>query len=73
MYHQVSSGSWGKAKDVEERIIETKRLQKMLEQHTLEHTGIPKRRLKEVYKTKFDWYMTAKEALELKVVDKILD
>lgn len=73
MYHQVSSGTWGKAKDMEERIIETKRLQKMLEQHTLEHTGISKERLKEIYKTKFDWYMTAKEALELKVVDEILN
>ena len=73
MYHQISSGAIGKAKDIEERIVETKRLQKMLEQHTLEHTGITKSKLKEVYKAKFDWYMTAKEALELKVVDEILN
>jgi ATP-dependent Clp protease protease subunit len=72
MYHQVSSGSIGKAKDLEENVYETKRLQKMLEQHTLEFTKITKKRLKEVYKTKFDWYIEAEDAKQLCVVDKIL-
>lgn len=72
MYHQVSSGSIGKVKDLEEDVYETKRLQKMLEQHTLEFTKIPKKRLKEVYKTKFDWFMNSEEAKSNSVVDEIL-
>jgi len=38
MYHQVSSGASGKLKDLEEEVIETKRLQKILEEHTLAKT-----------------------------------
>ena len=72
MYHQVSSGTSGTAKDLEEDVYETKRLQKMLEQHTLEFTKITKKRLKEVYKAKFDWYMDSKEALSNSVVDEII-
>ena len=72
MYHQVSSVASGTAKDLEEDVYETKRLQKMLEQHTLECTKITKKRLKEVYKTKFDWYMNAEEAKAVSVVDEIL-
>ena len=72
MYHQVSSSGRGKAKDLEEDIIETKRLQKMLEEHTLECTKIPKSKLKEVYKTKFDWYLDSKQAKEAGVIDEII-
>ena len=72
MYHQVSSGAIGKAKDLEEDVYETKRLQKMLEQHTLEFTKITKKRLKEVYKTKFDGFMNSEEAIKCSVVDEIL-
>jgi ATP-dependent Clp protease protease subunit len=72
MYHQVSSGAIGKAKDLEEDLIETKRLQKMLEKHTLDCTKIKKKKLKEVYKTKLDWFMTPKEAKELNVIDDVI-
>jgi ATP-dependent protease ClpP protease subunit len=72
MYHQVSSGAIGKAKDLEEDVYETKRLQKMLEQHTLEFTKITKKRLKEVYNAKFNWFMTSDEAKQFSVVDEII-
>lgn len=72
MYHQVSSVAVGKAKDLEEDVYETKRLQKMLEQHTLEFTKITKKRLKEVYDTKFDWFMNSEEAKQFSVVDEII-
>lgn len=73
LYHQVSSVAWGKLKDIEEDVDETKRLQKMLETKTLEKTSISAKRLKEVYEKKFDWFMSAEEALALAVVDEILD
>lgn len=72
MYHQVSSIAAGKAKDLEESVYETKRLQKMLELHTLEFTKITKKRLKEVYKTKLDWFIHADEAKKYSIVDKII-
>ena len=72
LYHQVSTGFRGKVQDMEESLEETKRLQKMIEKITLAQTEIPKKRLKEVLKNKVDWYMTAKEALELGVIDEII-
>lgn len=72
MYHQVSSGAVGKMKDIEEDVVEGKRLQKILEKLTLENTLITKKKLKKIYNTKKDWFMTADEALELGVVDEII-
>ena len=72
LYHQVSTGFFGKVKDMEESLEETKRLQKRIEKITLERTRITKKRLKEVLKNKIDWFMTADEALRLGVVDAIL-
>ena len=48
LYHQVSGGVIGKAKDMEEDVIETMRLQKMLEDHTLEFKKITAKRLEKV-------------------------
>jgi ATP-dependent Clp protease protease subunit len=73
LYHQVSSGAFGKIQDMEERVEEAKRLQKNIEIHTMEKTKIEKKKLKKVLENKIDWFMTAKEALELGVVDVILD
>jgi ATP-dependent Clp protease protease subunit len=72
LYHQVSSGAFGTAKDLEEKLEETKRLQKQLESIVREKTEISKKTLKEIFVTKKDWFMSAEEALELGVVDEIL-
>jgi ATP-dependent Clp protease protease subunit len=72
LYHQVSSGAIGTVKDMEEKIEESKRLQKQLESIVKEKTDISKKKLKEIFDTKKDWYMTSEEALELNVVDEIL-
>lgn len=72
LYHQVSSMAFGKVKDMEERIEETKRLQELLEKLTLEKTKITAKKLEKIYKTKRDWYMTAEEAIKLGVVDEIV-
>jgi ATP-dependent protease ClpP protease subunit len=72
LYHQVSSGARGTAKDMEEEVIEMKRLQKMIEEHTLEYTKIKKEKLRSVYDTKHDWYIDSKEALKLGIIDQIL-
>jgi len=72
LYHQVSSGSIGKLKEIEEDVIETKRLQSIVEKHTLDNTSITKQQLKENYETKKDWFMNAKEALKFGVIDEII-
>ena len=72
MYHQVSTGFWGKTQDMEESYKETKRLQSKFEKLTLEKTNISKSKLKEILKTKQDWYMDAKEAVSYGVVDEIV-
>jgi len=72
LYHQVSSTSRGKVQDLEENLQETKRLQKKIEEITLQRTTISKKKLKEILKNKVDWYMTAQEALALGVIDEIV-
>lgn len=72
LYHQVSTGFWGKVKDMEESLVETKRLQKIIEELTLDKTKITKKKLEKIYKRKVDWYMSAEEALKLGVVDEIV-
>ncbi len=57
---------------MEEHLEESKRLQKKIENLTLERTSISKKKLSEILKNKVDWYMSAEEALSLGVLDGIL-
>ena len=72
LYHQVSTGTYGTLKSIQEDVVETKRLQSILEKIVLEKTDIKKKRLKEVFKTKHDWFISAKEAVEYKIIEEIL-
>ena len=72
LYHQVSTGFFGKVQDMEEKLEETKRLQKKIEDITVDKTQISKKKLAEILKKKVDGYMSAEEALGLGVIDEIL-
>ena len=72
LYHQVSTGFFGKVKDMEESLVEAKRLQEKIEEMTLRKTKISKKRLKKVFDNKVDWFMSAEEALKLRVIDEII-
>lgn len=72
LYHQVSTGFWGTVKDLEDHLEETKRLQKKIEDITLEKTQISRKKLTEILKRKADWYMSAEDALSLGVIDEIV-
>ena len=72
LYHQVSAGIGGKVADMEERLVQSKRLQSILEEMTLDMTNITKKKLKKIYKQKIDWFMTADEAVTLGVIDEII-
>lgn len=72
LYHQVGGGAFGKSKDMEEELVEMLRLQKQVEEITLEQTGITAKKLERIYKEKKDWYMDSEEAIKLKVIDEII-
>tara|TARA_Y100000114_G_C11761784_1_gene330207 strand:- start:1725 stop:2285 length:561 start_codon:yes stop_codon:yes gene_type:complete len=72
LYHQVSTGFFGKVQDMEESLAETKRLQKKIEDLTVSKTNISRKKLREVLKNKVDWYMSAKEAVDLGVIDELI-
>jgi len=72
MYHQVSSVMWGKLKDMEEDLEETKRLQSLIEEHTLSRTKMTREMLEKNYKSKKDWFINTKQALKLGIIDEII-
>ena len=72
MYHTLLSGAYGKIKDVEENVEESKRLHKLMCQIYKENTAIPEEKLDEIYKCKKDWYITAEQAKKYKVISKIV-
>jgi ATP-dependent Clp protease protease subunit len=72
LYHQVSNWSFGTLEEMKERLVETKRLQKIFESIVVQKTKITKARLKEVNTKKLDWFMSAKEALDWGVIDEII-
>ena len=72
MYHQVSSSTRGKLKEIEEDVIESKRLQKKIEEMTVENTKITKEKLEKIYKKKKDWYLDAKTSLRWGCIDEIV-
>ena len=73
LYHQVSGGAVGKTKDIEEKVVEIRQLQKLIEKHTLDNTKISVDKLKKVYNEKIDWYINSKKALELGIIDEIIE
>ena len=72
LYHQASSGVWGTIKEIQDKYMEAKRIQKMMEDIVVRRTKITRPKLQEIYDTQKDWYMTAKEAKRLGVVDQII-
>jgi len=72
MYHQISLGDWDIAKNLEEDLIETKRLHKLIEEMVLNKTTITKEQIEDVHNHKRDWYISPGEALKYKIIDQIL-
>lgn len=72
MYHSVASGFSGTIHDHKIQFDETKRLQELLGDIIVSNTN--GRLSKELFELKSarDWYMTAEEALEYNLIDKVL-
>ena len=72
MYHTLSGCCWGKMKDMEEDVEESKRLHKLMWNIFKEKTEIPEDKLDEIYKCKKDWYINADQAKKYKIISKIV-
>jgi ATP-dependent Clp protease protease subunit len=72
MYHQISTGEWGTTKHLEEDLVESKRLQKIIDNIILTKTKITKRQLTSIYNNKKDWYMNSEDALRYQIIDTII-
>lgn len=72
MIHAVSSGMYGNVFDLENELAETKRLQKMLSECLVAETKITKTQMKQIMSSKTDTYISAREALKMGIVDKVM-
>lgn len=72
MYHQISSFSWGKIESLKADIKEAERLEKICEKILFEKSKIKPKDLKPYKKQQKEWYMDAKEAMKLGIVDQII-
>jgi ATP-dependent Clp protease protease subunit len=73
MYHQI----WGdivsaSVKQIDEEFTEFKRLQDLLEDHVVEYTKIPKTKLTDIFKSKYDYYIDSTQAIKWKIVDEVV-
>lgn len=72
LYHQLSAGTEGTLEQMKDYIIHLNFLDKKLIEFILRKTGFTEKFLNDLNIKKKDFYMTAKEALEFGVIDKII-
>ena len=72
MYHTLAGCAYGKMKEMEENVEESKRLHKAMWNIIKENTKIPEEKLEEIYKCKKDWYINAEQAKKYKIISKII-
>ena len=70
LLHEISSMTFGKLHEQEIDIAETKKLQKIIEDMILKYTKITKHQLAKLMKV--DSYISTPEALELGIIDNII-
>jgi ATP-dependent Clp protease protease subunit len=71
LVHEVSSYTWGKLTDMEIDINETKEVQRIMEGLIREYTGLTKAKIRKLMKR--DSFLSAEEALELGIIDHIVE
>ncbi|APB34548.1 ATP-dependent Clp protease [Gloeomargarita lithophora Alchichica-D10] len=71
MIHQVSSGTRGQASDIEIEAREVQRIDQQLNQLLAHHTGQSLEKIQQDQKR--DFYMSAQEALDYGLVDKVIE
>lgn len=72
MIHQMSYGAEGTIENHEDDIIESKRMQEIMDKNILHVSNLTKKELSKLYKTKKDKYMSPEKAMKYGCVDVIL-
>lgn len=73
MYHQFSSGIYGKYQEIIDDMQEKERLSKISDEYVLQHTKFTEELLKDIHSRKIDFYMNAEDALKYGCIDKIVN
>jgi ATP-dependent protease ClpP protease subunit len=71
MYHEVADLNIGKLESQKRQMLENERLMKMMDNFLLENTAIDAEKLAK--QDLSDWYFTAKEAVQMGVVDFLIE
>ena len=72
MWHDIASVNAGKLEEMEQSAEQLKILRKSLNDMLVDKTKIKPEKIKEMIKSKRDWYFTAEEAKKLGVCDELL-
>jgi len=72
MIHQVNGLSFGTLRDMQDTVAEATRINEMLFRIIQSKTLITEAQLHDVLESKKDWYLTAKEALDLGILTEII-
>lgn len=72
MIHDMSSGYYGTVNGVEESLVELKRMQKLMIDYICKNSKFPRKKLQQIIDKKQDYFFTAEEALEYKIIDEII-
>lgn len=72
MMHNAHGGMYGNAYEMENELVETKRLQRQMIELLAENTTLTSDEIEHMFEKKLDLYMTAQRAIELGIVDKII-
>lgn len=72
MFHSVAGGSGGLHQEILDDADEIEAIWKLVKKIITDKTLITEEQLEDIKYRKHDWFMWADEALELKVIDKIL-
>lgn len=72
MIHQVNGLSFGALRDMQDTVAEATRINEMLFRIIQTKTHITEAQLHDVLESKKDWYLTAKEALDLGILTEII-
>jgi len=69
LFHDLSTLAYDKSEGIKQELSEMLRLQEMLIQEIVSKSAVKKETLEDYITRKADWYIPAKEALDLKLAD----
>ena len=72
MLHSVSTGNYGALHDLENELKETQWMQQQYIKVLAKETGLKKKTIKKILSKRLNVYLTAEEAIEMGIADKIV-